>query len=94
LLNVVERFFQDLTTDRIRSDSFTSVPDLIAAIHDYIDRHNEDPRPFILTAEADKILEKVGRARTALLSQHSVRHYTRWREKREPVCHNLTISET
>jgi transposase len=68
-LNVVERFFRDLTTDRIRCDSFTSVPDLIAAIHDYIDAHNEDPRPFIWTAEADKILEKVGRARTALISQ-------------------------
>ena len=63
-LNVVERFFRDLTTDRIRCDSFTGAPDLIAAIHDYIDAHNEDPRPFIWTAEADKILEKVGRART------------------------------
>ncbi|HVE70465.1 MAG TPA: IS630 family transposase, partial [Thermoanaerobaculia bacterium] len=37
--------------------------------HDYIDAHNEDPRPFIWTAEADKILEKVGRARTALINQ-------------------------
>src|SRR3990170_7496433 len=68
-LNVVERFFRDLTTDRIRRDSFSSVPDLIAAIEDYIDAHNEDPRPFIWTAEADKILEKVGRARAALISQ-------------------------
>lgn len=68
-LNVVERFFRDLTTDRIRHDSFTSVPDLIAAIHDYIDAHNDDPQPFIWTAEAEKILEKVGRARTALISQ-------------------------
>lgn len=68
-LNVVERFFRDLTTDRIRRDSFTSVPHLIAAIHDYIDAHNEDPQPFIWTAEAGKILEKVGRARTALISQ-------------------------
>lgn len=68
-LNVVERFFRDLTTDRIRRDSFTCVPDLIAAIHDYIDAHNEDPKPFIWTAEASKILEKVGRARNALISQ-------------------------
>lgn len=68
-LNVVERFFRDLTVDRIRSDSFSSVPDLIAAIHEYIDAHNEHPQPFIWTAEADKILEKVGRARAALLSQ-------------------------
>jgi transposase len=68
-LNVVERFFRDLTTDRIRRDSFGSVPELIDAIEDYIDAHNDDPRPFIWTAEADKILEKVGRARTALLNQ-------------------------
>jgi len=34
--------------------------------------HNEDPRPFIWTAEADKILEKVGRARTALISQQQL----------------------
>lgn len=68
-LNVVERFFRDLTTDRIRHDSFTSVPDLIAAIHDYIDAHNDDPQPFIWTAQAEKILERVGRARTALISQ-------------------------
>jgi len=68
-LNVVERFFRDLTTKRIRLDSFESVPQLINAIQDYIDEHNEDPRPFIWTAEADKILEKVGRARRALISQ-------------------------
>jgi transposase len=65
-LNIVERFFRDLTTDRIRRDSFGSVPELIEAIDDYIDAHNEDPKPFIWTAEADKILEKVGRARTAM----------------------------
>jgi len=65
-LNIVERFFRDLTTDRIRRDSFGSVPELIEAIDDYIDAHNEDPKPFIWTAEADKILEKVGRARAAL----------------------------
>jgi transposase len=65
-LNIVERFFRDLTVDRIRRDSFGSVPELIEAIEDYIDAHNEDPKPFIWTAEADKILEKVGRARAAL----------------------------
>ncbi len=68
-LNVVERFFRDITTNRIRRDSFGSVPELIKAIQEYIDDHNEDPRPFIWTAEADKILEKVGRARQALIRQ-------------------------
>jgi len=71
-LNVVERFFRDLTTDRIRRGSFTSVPDLIAAIHDYIEAHNQDPQPFIWTAEADKILAKVGRARTTVISQEQL----------------------
>jgi len=68
-LNVVERFFRDLTTKRIRRESFGCVPALVQAITDYIATHNEDPRPFIWTAEAEKILEKVGRARTALISQ-------------------------
>ena len=65
-LNVVERFFRDLTTKRIRRGSFTSVAELEQAIRQYIDIHNEDPQPFIWTAEADKILEKVGRARRTL----------------------------
>lgn len=68
-LNIVERFFRDLTTSRIRRDSFQSVDDLVAAIEDYIAAHNEEPEPFIWTAEADKILEKVGRARAALKSR-------------------------
>ena len=70
-LNVVERFFRDLTTDRIRRDSFTSVPDLIAAIHDYIDAHNEDPRPFIWTAEADKIVADA----LALANENDLNNY-------------------
>lgn len=68
-VNIVERFFRDLTTNRIRHDSFHSVAELEAAIEDYIAAHNEDPQPFIWTAAADRILEKVGRARTALKSR-------------------------
>ena len=64
-LNMVERFFREITTKRIRRGSFTSVPQLIAAICDYIDQHNENPLPYIWTAEADTIIEKVGRARLA-----------------------------
>lgn len=65
-LNVVERFFRDLTTRRIRRGSFTSVEELTKAIYDYIEHHNKEPMPFLWTAEADKIIEKVGRARIAL----------------------------
>lgn len=68
-LNVIERFFRDLTEKRLRRGAFTSVEELIAAVIDYIDDHNIDPAPFIWTAQADKILEKVGRARSALKSR-------------------------
>jgi hypothetical protein len=55
------------TTDKaLRRGSFNSVPDLIAAIQAYLDAHNEDPQPFIWTATADSILEKVRRGRVAL----------------------------
>ena len=67
-LNLVERFFRDLTTKRIRRGAFGSVPDLEAAIHQYVDIHNDDPKPFVWTKTADEIIEKVQRARQALLS--------------------------
>ena len=65
-LNMVERFFRDITDKQIRRGVFKSVPDLEAAIHAYIESHNEDPKPFIWTAEADDILAKVVRARKSL----------------------------
>jgi transposase len=65
-LNMVERFFRDLTTKRIRRGSFRNVPDLEKDIYDYIALHNDAPKPFIWTAKADDILEKVKRGRAAL----------------------------
>lgn len=65
-LNVIERFFCELTTKRLRRGAFTSVPDLIRAIEGFIEQHNADPAPYVWTAEAEKILAKVGRARIAL----------------------------
>lgn len=65
-LNVIERFFRDLTDKRLRRGSFKSVAELIEAIESYIGSHNENPRPFVWTAAADEILAKVGRARVAL----------------------------
>jgi transposase len=64
-LNMVERFFRDLTENRLRRGVFRSVEDLITAIFDYIDQHNDQPKPFIWTAKASDILEKVKRARAA-----------------------------
>jgi len=65
-LNMVERFFRDITQRRIRRGIFRSVPELIAAIDEYIRNHNRAPKPFIWTAKASDILEKVTRARRTL----------------------------
>jgi len=58
-LNQVERFFGEITNKRIRRSNFRSVPELIAAISNYIKTHNETSNPFHWTASADLILEKV-----------------------------------
>ena len=65
-LNLVERFFRDLTDKQIRRSAFTSVADLIAAIETYISAHNDHPRPFVWAATVQQIIAKVGRARTCL----------------------------
>jgi transposase len=71
-LNMVERFFRDLTEHRLRRGVFRDVEELIMAIDQYVDRHNERPKPFIWTAKATDILEKVKRARTTLNNVQSV----------------------
>ena len=71
-LNMVERFFRDLTEHRLRRGVFRDVEELIMAIDQYVDRHNEQPKPFIWTAKASDILEKVKRARAALNNAQSV----------------------
>jgi transposase len=65
-LNMVERFFRDISENRIKRDSFTSVADLEHAIAQYIEHHNQNPKPFIWTARAGDILAKVTRAKAAL----------------------------
>jgi transposase len=61
-LNMVERFFRDITDKRIRRGVFTSVADLETAINEYIAVLNAKPKPFIWTAKASDILAKVTRA--------------------------------
>ena len=70
-LNMVERFFRDLTEKRLRRGIFRDVEELITAIGDYVDHHNRAPKPFIWTAKATDILEKVKRARRTLDNPHS-----------------------
>jgi len=75
-LNMVERFFRDLTVRRLRRGAFRDVEELIMAIGAYIDQHNEQPRPFIWTAKAADILEKVKRARRSLDNPQSASRTT------------------
>ena len=70
-LNMVERFFRDLTQNRLRRGVFRDLEELFMAIGSYIDRPKENPKPFIWTARASDILEKVKRARRALHNRQS-----------------------
>ncbi len=65
-LNLVERFFAEITSRRIPRGSYTSVDDQEAAIHDYLAQHNETPKPFRWTKSADDILARERRALDAL----------------------------
>jgi transposase len=71
-LNMVERFFGLLTDKQLRRGVFTSVKELEEAIMHYIDKHNESNKPFVWTKSAEEILEKIGRAREALLNHQSI----------------------
>jgi len=61
-LNLVERFFAEITSKRIRRGSYTSVNDLEAAIYDYLAQHNEKPKPLKWTKTAEDILTRERRA--------------------------------
>src|SRR6185312_12798055 len=65
-LNLVERWFRDLTDKAIRRGVFHSVNDLIAAIEEYLKVNNDNPKPFIWTATTEQIIAKVARGRVAL----------------------------
>jgi hypothetical protein len=69
---MVERFFRDLTVNRLRRGVFRDVMELVNAIDHYVDLHNEKPKPFIWTKSAKDILEKVKRSRAALVNVQSV----------------------
>jgi transposase len=70
-LNMVERFFRDISEKRLRRGVFTSVQELITAIDDYVDHHNTNPKPFIWTKSARDILQKVIRANSRLSSKQN-----------------------
>lgn len=69
-LNLVERWFGEITRKRIRRGSFQSVSELVAAIDDYIRINNVNPKPFIWTKTAEAILEKVARCKAVIETLH------------------------
>ena len=69
-LNLVERWFRDLTAKRLRRASFESVPDLIATIDAYVTHSNQNPHIFVWTASVDRILAKIAKCQEALDALH------------------------
>jgi hypothetical protein len=70
-LNMVERFFRDITTERLRRGVFTSVSELVKAIDEYVAHHNKEPKPFIWTKSARDTLQKFIRANSRLSSKQN-----------------------
>jgi transposase len=69
-LNLVERWFRELTDKQIRRGVFRSVADLVRAIREFMAAYNRDPKPFVWTASAQSIIDKVGRCRATLETVH------------------------
>jgi transposase len=69
-LNLVERWFAELTNKRIRRGDFRSVAELIAAIQDYLAHTNEQPRPFVWTASVESIMAKVNHCKAIYETAH------------------------
>ena len=67
-LNLVERWFLEITRVRIRRGTFTSVPALERAIREYLTQYNHTPKPFAWTKDADTIIAKIDRCNEALNS--------------------------
>lgn len=69
-LNLVERWFREITDKRIRRGSFKNVKELISAIQHYIDMHNQNPKVFIWTASVEKIMSKIAKCKEVLGTLH------------------------
>ncbi len=69
-LNMVERWFREITDKRIRRGSFRNVPDLVAAITQHIDGHNQNPHVFVWRASVEKIMAKIAKCKEALDALH------------------------
>ena len=76
-MNLVERWFREITDKRLRRGTFRSVEQLIDAIVAFVKEHNDNPLSYVWTAKADEILAKIERVRKVLhKNPNSVKHYT------------------
>jgi transposase len=82
-LNLVERWFGELTEKAVRRGAFGSVPDLVQAIEAFLAAWNADPQPFVWTAKLEEILQKIDRARAKLESIQPGCAHPRRQQKRE-----------
>jgi transposase len=69
-LNLVERWFREITQKRLRRGSFHSVPSLVEAIYEYLDNHNQNPQAFVWSAPVERILTKIAKCKEALDAVH------------------------
>jgi transposase len=69
-LNMVERWFREITDKRIRRGTFKNVRSLIAAIREYLDHHNQNPKVFMWSAPVERILAKIAKCKEALETGH------------------------
>ena len=65
-MNLIERFFADITNDCIREGSFQSVRELVDAIEEYLAERNEHPKRYVWRAKGEEILKKIARAKEVL----------------------------
>ena len=72
MMNLVERFFRDLTEDVVREGSFTSVGELVQAMTGYLEERNLYPKPYVWKKKGEEILAKIQRAREALEKSNNV----------------------
>src|ERR1700687_5582689 len=69
-LNLVERWFREITDKRLRRGSFENVPALIQAITEYLDNHNQNPKVFVWSAPVERIMAKIAKCKEALDALH------------------------
>jgi transposase len=80
-INLVERWFAEITNQRIRRGVFRSAKELEAAIREYIGAHNENPKPFVWTKTADEILASIARFAQRKVAVH-----------RPDLCSRITVT--